>query len=262
MSNKAIYKPKGAAKEYSEWACNFHIGCSNGCEYCYCKKGRGAAVLGGDKPTLKKCFKDENNALEIFEKELKANLTELQKSSLFFSFTTDPMLDECLELTWKAMLMAMENSVPVKVLTKVAGKWIDNIIEHMHDSWKQYLAIGFTLTGHDELESNASRNYDRVAAMRDLHNAGFKTWASIEPIIDFQSSKNMIWMAIDYCDLYKVGLMSGKKYDVVEAQSFVEWLNGLEGPKIYLKESLQKLTGYSNTEFDDYFVERDYNIFK
>ena len=41
-----------------------------------------------DTPKLKKCFKDEVHALEIFENELKANLPELQKHGLFFTFTT------------------------------------------------------------------------------------------------------------------------------------------------------------------------------
>ena len=70
FKGKAIYNPKGKAAEYSKWACNFYTGCSNGCTYCYLKKGRGSKVLGGDKPTLKKCFKDEAHALEVFEKEM------------------------------------------------------------------------------------------------------------------------------------------------------------------------------------------------
>ena len=71
MSNKAIYKPKGAAAEYAEWACNFYVGCSNLCNYCYCKKGRGAKILGGDKPTLKKCFLgSEEHAIQVFGGEL------------------------------------------------------------------------------------------------------------------------------------------------------------------------------------------------
>ena len=74
INGKAIYSPKGKAGEYAEYACNFYVGCSNGCEYCYCKKGILAATMGGNSPTLKKCFKDEYHALEVFEKELKTNI--------------------------------------------------------------------------------------------------------------------------------------------------------------------------------------------
>lgn len=38
-THKAIYQPKGAAREYSAWACNLYNGCSNQCDYCYCKRG-------------------------------------------------------------------------------------------------------------------------------------------------------------------------------------------------------------------------------
>jgi hypothetical protein len=81
----------------------------------------------------------------------------------------------------------------------------------------------------------------------------------IEPIIDFQDSLDMIEMSWEYCDLYKVGLMSGKKYDVVEAQTFVERLMEIDN-KIYLKESLVKLTHYTHEDSDN-FVQRDYNLF-
>ena len=262
FKGKAIYNPSGKAGEYSYWAVNFYNGCSNGCTYCYLKKGVLSRVMGGDKPTLKKCFKDEADALVVFEKELKANLPELQKHGLFFSFSTDPMLPETIELTKQAIARCLFNGVPVKTLTKVAkiDTWfIDNIFIHAHN---KYIAFGFTLTGHDELEPGASTNAERIEAMKRLHEAGFKTFASIEPIIDFQSAKDVIKASIDFCDLYKIGLLSGGKYDIVEAQTFVEWLNELEKPKIYLKESLQKLSRYTIEELDDYFVTRDYNLFK
>ncbi len=67
FKGKAIYNPSGKAGEYSYWACNFYVGCSNGCAYCYLKKGRGAKILGGDCPTLKKCFKDESDAIQVFD---------------------------------------------------------------------------------------------------------------------------------------------------------------------------------------------------
>lgn len=56
FKGKAIYNPSGKAGEYSYWACNFYVGCSNGCTYCYCKKGILAGAMGQDKPQLKKCF--------------------------------------------------------------------------------------------------------------------------------------------------------------------------------------------------------------
>lgn len=273
FKGKAIYNPSGKAGEYSKWACNFYVGCSNDCTYCYLKKGIGAKTLGGSEPTLKKCFKNESHALEVFAKELDANHKELKKHGLFFSFSTDPMLPETIGLTQKAIRLCLLTDVPVKVLTKCA-EWVYPMLQEIKlndtlwnlylldgGNYKQNFAIGFTLTGHDELEPNASPTQDRIDAMRRLHKEGFKTFASIEPIIDFQSAKKMISQTLGFCDLYKIGLMSGKKYDVGGVQAFVEWLNELEKPKIYLKESLQKLSRYTNEELGEYFVSKDYNLF-
>jgi len=46
FKGKAIYNPSGKAGEYSYWACNFYKGCSNGCTYCYLKKGVLALAFG------------------------------------------------------------------------------------------------------------------------------------------------------------------------------------------------------------------------
>lgn len=280
FKGKAIYRPAGKAGEYAEWACNFYVGCSNECEYCYLKKGRGAKILGGNEPTLKKCFKNESNAIAVFEKELTANLAELQKHGLFYSFTTDPMLPETATLTNYACSLAVEQNVPVKILTK-RSDWVDDFIYWIDNSnsdnaqreWRKMYAYGFTLTGHDKLEPNASSNADRIEAMRKLHEAGFKTFASIEPIVDFESSVKVIYASCDCCDLYKVGLESGKKYDKRELQNFIKQvftirenykgvLQSGEEIKVYFKDSLLKQAGINRGDLPENCVGKDYNMFK
>lgn len=267
FKGKAIYNPSGKAGEYAEWACNFYVGCSNGCEYCYCKKGILAGAMGQDAPQLKKCFRDENHALEMFEKELKQNLPELQKHGIFFSFTTDPMLPETIELTWAAAIQAIVSDVPVKILTKCAGFLCDaDILGLEYLEKRNLVAFGFTLTGHDELEHGASTNTERIDAMRKLHDAGFKTFASIEPIIDFDSALKMITDSRRACDLYKIGLMSGKKYPRKDLCDFFYTVNQMKDARIYWKDSVLRGLGFdrSSFEFDGFenIVGRDFNIFK
>ena len=276
FNGKAIYNPSGKAGEYSEWACNFYVGCSHGCTYCYLKKGRGAKVLGGNYPVLKKGFKDEHHALRIFEKELKQNVEALQQHGLFFSFTTDPLLDETKVLTLGALDICIAYGVPVKILTKNSDNaLLEFIPAGENDDRRRFymrhgesIAIGFTLTGHSEMEPNAPINAQRVAAMRVLHTAGYKTFASIEPVIDFPTAKVLIKQTLGHCDLYKIGLMAGQKYDAVEAQTFVEWLQEQsDAPTIYLKDRLRSLTNYvlphetPGTVLPENFVVRGYNIF-
>lgn len=268
FNGKAIYNPSGKAGEYSYWACNFYTGCSNDCDYCYCKKGIMSHVWS-DIAQLKKAFKDEKDALRIFNKELLENLAELQEHGLFFTFTSDPFLSETFDLTRKAISICIDNFVPVKLLTKRA-----DFLDKLDRKWtavhwslstvmKAYIAFGFTLTGHDELEPNASTNAERIETMKKLHEAGFKTWASIEPIVDLKASLSCIEQTLGFCDLYKVGLMSGGKLpDKEELRMFVGrvcYLASAHGAKVYWKGCIKKHLGRDIISAAT--VDRDYNIF-
>ena len=134
------------------------------------------------------------------------------------------------------------------------------------------LCIGFTLTGHDELEPNADSNDARILAMKLLHEAGIKTFASIEPIIDFDSSLSMIEQTAGFCDLYRIGLRSGVKSDYYDNEKLCFFMWQVEGTlvlklskaKVYWKESVRERVSFSDP---DYWTSRnnvnaDYNIFK
>ena len=121
MSNRCIYQPKGAAKEYGAWACNLYNGCSHHCDYCYCKRGVWAKTMGANKPELKVMLgKDENEAYLIFARELKQHRDKILAAGdgLFFSFSTDPMLHEEIDLTMRCVQECVIEKVPVQILTK------------------------------------------------------------------------------------------------------------------------------------------------
>lgn len=269
---KIIYESKGKAGEYSKYAFSAFVGCSCKCSYCFNKKGRFKSVLGGDAPTLKKCFKDKYNAIDIFVEELMLNKEYLQKYGLFFSFTTDPMLTETISLTWSAMNICIAHDIPVKILTKKTD-WVQKLIEYDNGitsvfKGKNLVSFGFTLTGHDELEANANTNSERIDAMKKLHASGFKTFASIEPIIDFEASSKMIYETIGFCDLYKIGLESGKKYNINALKRFVEQTISfvyIGGHKIYFKDNILsqlKITrdDMNKWTFAECLVSRDFRL--
>ena len=269
--NKAIYQPKGKAGEYAKYACNFYVGCSNDCDYCYCKRGLLGHAMGGITPTLKKCFKDEDDALKVFEHELVANLKELQNHGLFFTFTSDPLLPETEGLTWAAIDTCIDYDVPVKILTKRA----DFDVSTYYDIHRDRIAFGFTLTGCDDKEPNASTNAERIAKMKELYRRGFKTFASIEPVIDIFKSEKMIAQTLGYCDLYKIGLLSGKKtYTADDVFKFTAKVNAMiythntcyqDDVKVYWKDSVLEFLKMDRTDhcFDHWFcVGADYNIFQ
>ncbi len=273
MKGKAIYTPTGKAGEYAKYACNFYTGCSNGCTYCYLKKGISAKVLGGDKPTLKKCFRDGVHAIsvyfdELFDKATDQPKADIEKHGIFFTFTSDPCLPETAPLNFAVINQTLALGVPVKILTKCTA-WIDTeqgagLLANPMAKYR--LAVGFTLTGRDDMEPNAAPNAERIKAMKRIHDMGILTFASVEPIIDIEASLQCILDTLGFCDLYKIGLMSGKRdYDKDELLSFIDGVDALiwdAGAKVYWKDSIRKFVGEEYCLLTHAGVNSDYNIFQ
>lgn len=261
FKGKAIYCPSGKAGEYSEYAVNFYNGCSAKCGYCYNRKGRFASVLGSDKPTLKKSLNTETEAYTIFHKELQQNIVELKKHGLFFNFVSDPFLLETYKLNLDAIKLCCHYGIPVKILTKQT-KYIDEFLS-MDEDYKRNIYFGFTLTGFDHLEPGAPSTSRRIDSLRKLHNVGFKTWVSLEPVIDIDVTLDIINNIKKYCDLYKIGLLSGKKFDEKEVYYFVDTvINKLSSfdSKIYFKDSLLIQANINREHLPRNCVTRDFNL--
>lgn len=244
---KAIYNPAGKAGEYAKWACNLYVGCSNNCDYCYCKKGVLGTAMGGKKARLKACFRDETHAFEVFVSELRKNADAIRKEGgLFFSFSTDPCLPETIELTLMCVAFASGMNVPCQFLTKCTDWIVKPGVIGALASVKEKVAIGFTLTGMDAMEKGptVASNRQRVDMMKTLHVKGFKTFASIEPVVDIDRATLVFGLSEGYCDFYKIGLMSGKDdYDNARLEEFVLMVNRHlrdANVPVYWKESVRR----------------------
>jgi DNA repair photolyase len=151
------------------------------------------------------------------------------------------------------------------------------------------LAIGFTLTGHDELEPSASSNAERIKAMKWLAERKYNVWASIEPVIDFDASYQMIAEATAAgCRHFKIGLLTNNTrvvrkpfafgehhfdaYDRAKAMQFVgyvmEMTQGLA--TVYWKQSfydffgdepIHGMTAYEFFHQWPHSVDKDWNMF-
>lgn len=249
INGKALYTPKGAAMEYGRVGCNFYTGCPHECEYCYLKRGVPAKTLGGNVVQLKKCFKDEADALETFKKDVGKYKDILKKTGVFFSFTTDPMIPDTRTLTLLAASRCVNDGIPVRILTKDVSFLGSRSFGLYSQSWefRELVFIGLTLTGRDDMELKASSNLERIEAMRILHKKGFRTWASVEPVIDWQHAEAVISLSLDCCDHYKIGLRSGVKkdyYNVLRSGMAIDELTTVitgAGRTVYLKESARNL---------------------
>lgn len=277
MNDKdVIRKPEGAALEYAKHSFSAYRRCTNGCQYCYLNRGVLKKTFGSGKPELRSCFKTEEDVVRKFEQELMSKKDMLiEDGGIFFSFVTDPCLPETFQLTRRCAIISMLNDVPVTILTKMANlvykrEWFIDMFEVGRRTG--LLCVGFTLTGHDEMEPNADSNAARMEAMKHLHDLGIKTFASIEPIIDFDSSLSMIEQSINFCDLYKIGLRSGVKHDYYEDDKLAFFIGQVEGilmhsklnTKVYWKQSVRQRTTIPDSSFwtERFGVDADYNIFK
>ena len=251
INGKVLYSTKGAAREYGRIGCNFYVGCPHGCTYCYLKRGAPSKQLGGTEVKLKKCFKDEEHAAKVFLEELVKWWKPCMEHGIFLSFTTDPLIEATLALTCFAIREASIRGIHVYVLTKNAT-FIDNeVFRYYVFAVPHYLHklihFGFTLTGCDDMEPNASTNKERIRAMRVMSFLGFSTFASIEPVIDWQSAKDVIIQSLPWCQHYKIGLRSGVKkdyYDVDESFYSISEIIGMASKyerTVYLKESTRKM---------------------
>lgn len=292
FNGKALYNPGGKAGEYGRWAINFYNGCSNGCEYCYLNKGVYASVMGHGAPRLKESLRNVNMAIETIEDiaarilpgsdeakayviavtEIKAHREDIiRDGGVFFSFSTDPCLDETLNLTLATAHFCVNNGVPVTILTKCTD-WVysqDVGVRALMNAAREHrntLAVGFTLTGHDELEKGAASNAERLRAMRYLHDDGVLTWASIEPVIDYPSSLKMIRESVPFCDHFKMGLLSGAPKGTYSLDDTVSFINDVRklvmGTRktVYWKQSIRDIIG-GGSPIGYNFVEADWNIF-
>lgn len=283
---KILSRPKGNAEEYGRWSVNPYLGCHHGCLYCYLKKGVWAKKLGCNVATLKSGLLGEDHAYHLTIVEIIENREEIiRDGGLFITFTSDPFAEETRNLFLSILDVCVCYKIPTMILTKVG---IDANFSLIKDDDEQgiaftllsrlvmlnpeYVSIGWTLTGYDELEPHASTNVERITLMKKLMFLPYrsidtgeekkrKTWASIEPVIDFTSSFDMVQHALDAgCQHFKIGLLTNNTHVVRKPFSFGE--HHFEAYK--LDEAVQfvefvmaatqgRATVYWKQSFEDFF---------
>ena len=267
LNGNCLYTPGGAAREYAAVGCNFYRGCPYQCQYCYNRRGWTAKVMGVDHAVLENKFTNikyrpkkyaglsgEEYAYQVFVSEVEENLEYLRQTGIFYSFSTDPMCFDTYMLTMKTAMFAVRQGIPVRILTKNASQnvWDDTLrlTDELTAEEKKLFAFGFTLTGCDDWEPHASSNSERIERMKMLHEQGYYVFASIEPVIDFQKSYQMIIDTLDCCDFYMIGLLShyssyytdgnGRIYEGILFLRKLFMIQQILGLKIYYKDSVMK----------------------
>lgn len=259
-----IYQPQGAAGEYAKWAINLYHGCSNGCTYCYNRRGVLSHVFG-DKPELvtpiikqrdkqlneylkknnmtahdaipQKVIRDTTAvvALSIVAKDIIRIGEDVirEDGGIFFSFTCDPFdPDIDMDILRMIVFVLLDRQIPATILTKNTD-WLEN------DKWKDFLepdadypddllrdlTIGFTITGKDKLEPGAPSTEERIEALRKLHDEyKIKTFVSLEPMTSIHTASEVIKKTYKITDEIRIGAQSPIKKDRYDPSKFVGFI--------------------------------------
>lgn len=235
---KAIYEPKGRAKEYGDLAVNLYRGCGHKCIDCYAPR-----VLHMDRDNFYENASRRPGVLEAIEKEASA----YEGEEVFLCFTTDPYqpVDDKFQYTRKAIKILKANYVNVRILTK-GGKRSMRDFDLLVPGQDWYGAT-LTFTSDEksfEFEPEASLPKERLYALEMAHALGINTWASMEPVRDPEQTLKLIEMTKDFVDVYKIGKWNyDARANAIDWGRFVHRAIALlekYGKEYYIKESLKE----------------------
>lgn len=199
-----IYEPKGRAKEYADLAVNLYNGCSHGCEYCYAPQ-----VMHKKREDF---FRNPTPRKEVIPKlvdDVETMTANNDDREVLMCFSCDPYqpLDNKCMFARRAIKLFEDNGINYAVLTK-GGKRSERDFDVMNNC-----RYGTTLVfefDKDSLkyEPGAAPTSERIIALRHAHDAGLKTWASLEPTWSLDNIMGIISEISDDADEIKIGKLN------------------------------------------------------
>ena len=166
--------------EYGDYTMNHVQGCAHGCKYpCYAflmKKRFGTVKNYGE--WLEPCL--VSNTLELLDKEIPRLKNRIESVQLCFS--TDPFMCGYPEVT-RISVEAIKklNAAGIKCTTLTKGITPFELSELSKDNEYGITLISLDENYREKMEPGAAPYCERLSALKDLSEAGCKTWVSIEP---------------------------------------------------------------------------------
>lgn len=166
--------------EYGDYTMNHVQGCAHGCNFpCYAflmKKRFGQVKTYEDwlEPKL------VSNTLELLDREIPRLKKKIQSVQL--CFTTDPFMCGYPEVEQISIAAIRKlNDAGIKCTTLTKGISPASLAELSKDNEYGITLISLDEKYREKMESGAAPYKDRLAALKYLHDAGCKTWISMEP---------------------------------------------------------------------------------
>lgn len=231
---KPIYKPKGAAKEYGDYALNIYTGCPHRCYYCFAP-----SVLRKDREIFHSCVEPRKGIVEATKKQLEAE--KITGKLIHLCFTCDPYPAGHDSTATREVIKAIKDSGNhVQILTKNG-----NDAQRDFDLLDSGDWFGVTITCSEKSRSNREPNAgtvsDRVFALMEAHDRRIKTWVSCEPVLEPEAIYYLVENG-SFVDLFKIGKLNYHPSNVNWARfgHVVEERCREYGRDYYIKDSLRR----------------------
>lgn len=162
---KPIYEPKGAAKEYGDYALNIYMGCPHRCYYCFAPQ-----VLHRDREQFHSIVEPRANIVEETRKQLERE--DFRGKTIHLCFTCDPYpTGYDTTPTRRIIKLLKAHGAHVQILTKGDGSRDFDLLDE--NDW-----YGVTMDGLGGCPENG------VECLYKAKERGIKTWISFEPVCD------------------------------------------------------------------------------
>lgn len=220
-----IYEPRGAAKEYGDYALNIYTGCPHRCWYCFA-----LGVLHRTKEMFHS-FVEPRNILVPLERQLATG--DYAGKTIHLCFTCDPYPTGYDTTPTREVIKRIKAAgAHVQILTKGDGSRDFDLLDD--GDW-----YGIT---YDGLYGGVYMPSDRLANVYEAKMRGLKTWCSFEPVCDADRVLECIESCEDILDRVKIGKLNYHPSDInwAEFGRQAEALCKRLGLDYTIKESLRR----------------------
>ena len=221
---KPIYEPKGAAKEYGDFALNIYTGCPHRCYYCFAP-----GVLHRDREQFHSIVEPRKNIVEETRKQIERE--HITGKLIHLCFTCDPYPTGYDSTATREIIKLLKDSRNhVQILTKGDGSRDFDLLDG--EDWYGITADGIT-------SNSTTRRFNSLA---EAHKRGIKTWVSFEPVTDERSFYIALHALHQVADKVKIGKLNyfPSTINWKEFGCRAEALCKILGVDYYIKDSLRK----------------------
>ena len=231
--------------EYGDYTINHVQGCAHGCKFpCY-------AMMMAKRFGIAKTYEEwcvpklAENALEILDKEIPKLKDKIESVQLCFS--TDPFMYGYDEVsTMSIEIIRKLNAAGIKCTALTKGILPMELAQLSSENEYGITLVSLNEGFRKEMEPNTAPYRERIAALRALHDAGCKTWVSIEPYPTpnfIEQDLNKILEAISFCDKIIFGRLNYNKK-----------VSEYKDHKAYFNKLAEQVIAYCQTNGKQYHI--------